>query len=175
MRVLRLAAMIVAIVGGYLALPGPASAAPLGAGALPFAQTEAPLVTKAQWGHRRGYGHRGYGHRRPVGLVGAAMATAGGAVTAIAAIGAAMAIVVPCTAGVGRASCAAGVRARGDRARCAGGGGKAKPLIDNDRRAPSGARSHFQATSRLSPRCSASASGVKAPAALMQHEARQKP
>jgi hypothetical protein len=63
MRVLRLAAMIVAIVGGYLALPGPASAAPLGAGALPFAQTEAPLVTKAQWGHRRGYGHRGYGHR----------------------------------------------------------------------------------------------------------------
>ena len=63
MRVLRLAAMIVAIVGGYLALPGPASAAPLGAGALPFAQTEAPLVTKAQWGHRRGYGHRGYGQR----------------------------------------------------------------------------------------------------------------
>jgi len=58
MRVLRLAAMIVAIVGGYLALPGPASAAPLGAGALPFAQTEAPLVTKAQWGHRRGYGYR---------------------------------------------------------------------------------------------------------------------
>jgi hypothetical protein len=61
MRVLRLAAMIVAIVGGYLALPGPASAAPLGAGALPFAQTEAPLVAKAQY--RRGYGGRGYGGR----------------------------------------------------------------------------------------------------------------
>src|SRR3954469_19206298 len=65
MRVLRLAAMIFAIVGGYLALPGPASAAPLGAGALPFVQTEAPLVAKAQWGYRRGYGYgRGYGYRR---------------------------------------------------------------------------------------------------------------
>ncbi len=63
MRVLRLAAMIFAIVGGYLALPGPASAAPLGAGALPFVQTEAPLVAKAQWGYRRGYGYRGYGYR----------------------------------------------------------------------------------------------------------------
>ena len=65
MRVLRLAAMIFAIVGGYLALPGPASAAPLGAGALPFAQTEAPLVAKAQY--RRGYGGRGYGYRRGYG------------------------------------------------------------------------------------------------------------
>jgi hypothetical protein len=62
MRVLRLAAMIFAIVGGYLALPGLASAAPLGAGALPFAQAEAPLVAKAQWGHRRGWGGRGYGY-----------------------------------------------------------------------------------------------------------------
>src|SRR5215203_3932395 len=62
MRVLRLAAMIFAIVGGYLALPGPASAAPLGAGALPFAQAEAPLVAKAQWGYRRGWGGRGYGY-----------------------------------------------------------------------------------------------------------------
>ena len=83
MRVLRLAAMIFAIVGGYLALPGPASAAPLGAGALPFAQAEAPLVAKAQWGHRRGWmagaamataaagaayrrGWGGYGYRRPI-------------------------------------------------------------------------------------------------------------
>ena len=72
MRLLRLAAMVFAIVGGYLALPGAASAAPLGAGALPFTQAEAPLVAKAQWGHRRhwgGYGgHRrhwgGYGYRR---------------------------------------------------------------------------------------------------------------
>ena len=71
MRLLRLAAMVFAIVGGYLALPGSASAAPLGAGALPFLHDEAPLVEKVQWGHRRhwgGYGHRrhwgGYGYRR---------------------------------------------------------------------------------------------------------------
>ncbi len=84
MRLLRLAAMILAIVGGYLALPGgSASAAPIGAGALPFAQSAGnPLVSKAQWGYRRGYyrpyrayGYRpyrrygygyGYGYRRPV-------------------------------------------------------------------------------------------------------------
>jgi hypothetical protein len=71
MRLLRLAAMVFAVVGGYLALPGAASAAPVGAGALPLAQAETPLVEQVQWGHRRhwgGYGHRrhwgGYGYRR---------------------------------------------------------------------------------------------------------------
>ena len=39
MHVLRLAAMILAIIGGYLgSVHGPASAVPLGAGALPFAR-----------------------------------------------------------------------------------------------------------------------------------------
>ena len=58
MRFLRLAATILAVVGGYLALPGPAAAAPLGPGALPLAQAETPLVAKAQWGHRRHWGYR---------------------------------------------------------------------------------------------------------------------
>ena len=63
MRLLRLAAIILALAGGSLALPGLASAAPLGAGALPFTQAEAPLVAKAQWGHRRHWGGYG-GYRR---------------------------------------------------------------------------------------------------------------
>jgi hypothetical protein len=56
--------MVFAIVGGYLALPGAALAAPVGAGALPFVQDEAPLVAKAQWRHRHYGGYRGYGGYR---------------------------------------------------------------------------------------------------------------
>jgi hypothetical protein len=64
MRTLRLAATVFAIVGGCLALPnGPASAAPIGAGALPLAQEVGnPLVEKAGWRHRHFY-HRH--HWRP--------------------------------------------------------------------------------------------------------------
>ncbi|HKH34361.1 MAG TPA: hypothetical protein VKA80_09420 [Beijerinckiaceae bacterium] len=64
MRILRSAAMAFAIVGGFLALPnGPASAAPIGAGALPLAQEAGnPLIAKAGWRHR-GFHHRH--HWRP--------------------------------------------------------------------------------------------------------------
>lgn len=73
MRVLKIAAMALGIVGGTLA--GPASAAPLGAGALPLAQeAQSPLVHRTQWGHHRRHhghhrrhyrhhGHHGYHHR----------------------------------------------------------------------------------------------------------------
>ena len=60
MRVLKVAAMVLGIVGGYLGLASaPASAAPFGTGAAPLAQLETPLVAKAQWGYRR------YGYYRP--------------------------------------------------------------------------------------------------------------
>jgi hypothetical protein len=70
MRVLKVAAMVLGIMGGYLGLASaPASAAPFGTGAAPLAQLETPLVAQAQWGHRgwhggyrRGWG--GYGYRR---------------------------------------------------------------------------------------------------------------
>ena len=57
MRMLRLAAMVLAILGGYLALPGgSASAAPIGAGALPLAQEAGnPLVEQAGWRRRHFY------------------------------------------------------------------------------------------------------------------------
>ena len=60
MRILRLAAVVAAIIGGSMALSGGSlSAAPIGAGALPLAQAaDNPLVEKAQW-RRRGY-YRGY-------------------------------------------------------------------------------------------------------------------
>ena len=64
MRVLKVAAMVLGIMGGYLGLASaPASAAPFGTGAAPLAQLETPLVAKAQWGYRRGW-HGGYGYRR---------------------------------------------------------------------------------------------------------------
>ena len=72
MRLLKVAAMVLGIMGGYLGLQsGPASATPFNPGVTPLAQAETPLVAKAQWGHRRGWGggHRrgwggGYGYRR---------------------------------------------------------------------------------------------------------------
>lgn len=71
MRFLRLAALIVAIAGGYLGIVGgSASATPLSSGALaPSAAQATPLVEKSQfyfgvgpsYGYRRPY----YGYRRP--------------------------------------------------------------------------------------------------------------
>lgn len=59
MRLLKVAAMALGIIGGYLGLSGaPATAAPFNSGAMPLAQVETPLVAKAQWGY--GYGRRGY-------------------------------------------------------------------------------------------------------------------
>jgi hypothetical protein len=72
MRFLKVAAMVLGIMGGYLGLSSaPASATPFSAGAAPLAQLETPLVAQAQWGHRHGWGggYRrgwgGYGYRRP--------------------------------------------------------------------------------------------------------------
>jgi hypothetical protein len=65
MHLLRLAAIILAITGGYLALSGGSvSATPLGAGALAAHTAESPLLHKAQY--RRHYRHhRAYRHYRP--------------------------------------------------------------------------------------------------------------
>lgn len=64
MRFLRLAALALAIVGGYLGLAsGSASATPLSAGALPGITSENPLVQQSQY--RRRY-YRPYRAYRPV-------------------------------------------------------------------------------------------------------------
>lgn len=77
MRFLRLAALIVAITGGYLGLAGGlASATPLSSGALApgAAQVASPLLEKSQFyfGVGPGYGYQrpyyarpAYGYRRP--------------------------------------------------------------------------------------------------------------
>jgi hypothetical protein len=73
MHVLRLAAMILAIVAGSVTLSnGSASALPVGAGALPLAGAAGnPLVEKAGWRHRHGHyrhhwrPHRHHGFYRP--------------------------------------------------------------------------------------------------------------
>jgi hypothetical protein len=63
MRVLRMAAMALAIVGGYLASPNLASAAPIGAGALLLTQSVGnPLVDKAQYFYVRRRPYRPYRH-----------------------------------------------------------------------------------------------------------------
>ena len=73
MRIMRLAAMAVALIAGSMALPaGPASAAPVGAGALPLATAASnPLVEPAQYYYvRRRYRpyryYRPYVYRRPI-------------------------------------------------------------------------------------------------------------
>jgi hypothetical protein len=65
MHVLRLAAMILAIIGGFTALSNrPAAAVPIGAGAMPLAAaSDNPLVEKAGWRHRHHGFHRH--HWRP--------------------------------------------------------------------------------------------------------------
>ncbi len=66
MRFVRLAALAAAVLGGFLAISGPASATPL-AGALPAGEAVgSPLVQKTQYyyvGPRRRY--RPYGYYRP--------------------------------------------------------------------------------------------------------------
>lgn len=65
MRFLRLAALALAIMGGYLGVTsGTASATPLSAGAIPGIATGNPLVEEAQYRRRRYY--RPYRAYRPV-------------------------------------------------------------------------------------------------------------
>jgi hypothetical protein len=77
MRLLRIAALMGAIVGGALSASGGAAASPFAAGAIPAAQAETPFVTKVwhqgrphygpprRYGPRRYYGQRSYRPYRP--------------------------------------------------------------------------------------------------------------